>query len=254
VVLAALVDGTRPRHLRLNDDIDELSQRRADVEVEMDGLMSGSCMPEVVAERIFNFVTRENPLSRWALRALSSSDSFSKSEEPASSGIINLIHLVLLVFCYWIRKKRFLITVRVGRIRRNPRILYENLALDGFLHNGVRALCCVELGWLSHVMCELSNRGFLFSDWRLVVVQDFWASDFEKVVQGLRGKERIGYHQIGSFVVWRNRKNQIRSVVDTIIDGMLFSSRFRILLMNQIYTPLGAVRPNCNMLFGADGS
>ena len=109
MVLDTLVVGGRSHHLRLNDDIDELSQRRADVEVEMDGLMNGSCMPR-------------------ALRAQSSSASFSKSEEPASGGSINLTYLVLLVFRYWIRKKRFLITVRVGRIKRNPRILYENFS------------------------------------------------------------------------------------------------------------------------------
>ena len=213
MVLDTLVVGGLSHHLRLNDDIDELSQRRADncvdVEVEMDGLMNGSCMPEVVEER--TFVKRENPLFRWAVRAQSSSASCSKSEEPASGGSINLIHLVLLVFRYWTRKKKFLIAVRVGRINRNPRILYETLALEGFDLSGVRALCCVEQGWLSHVMCELSNRGFLFSEWRLVVVQDLWASDFVEVVGHIRKKERIDYRHIGSFVVWR-------SVLDTIID------------------------------------
>ena len=60
-------------------------------------------------------------------------------------------------------------------------------------------------------MSELSDRGFLFTNWRLVVVQDVWASDFVRVLQNLRGVERIGYRNIGSCVVWKN-------VLDQIID------------------------------------
>ena len=130
---------------------------------------------------------------------------------PCRMGQWSLLHLALFVFRYWIRKRKFLITVRVGRIRRNPKILYDNLAYHGFNLSGTRAICWVEQGWLLRVMCELSDRGFLFSDWNLAVVQDLWASDFVEVVGHIRKKERIDYRLIGSFVVWRN-------ALDTIID------------------------------------
>ena len=122
---------------------------------------------------------------------------------------MHLLHLALIVFRYWLRKRKLLITVRFGLIRRNPGILYDTLASEGFILNSVRSICCVEPAWLLRVMSELSDRGFLFSNYRLVVVQDVWASDFVRVLQYLRSVERIGYREIGSCVVWKNALDQI---------------------------------------------
>ena len=119
-------------------------------------------------------------------------------------------HLALTVFRYWLLCRGACIRVIVGRLMRNPEIMYRQLIAIGLIDEFTfgQSIMIAERKWEELVIEAIFKKGLTIDYPYFTFVQSNFDERFQNALARCKVKpkkqNRIGYRPICNLLVWRH--------------------------------------------------